>query len=151
MKKRIKGIKEKISKLWKDKTSELKLKISLYTHNYDRAQETWMNMDDERQIYCAKYLPQILMTYKNNPYAVANIWRGTDKEVQKNKISEVIELVKDSPYLVESVWRTTDKEGQKVALENNPKLLEEIIEKTKDNPIQVAYIWEVTDKEVQKN
>ena len=159
MKKRIKGIKEKISKVWKDKTSELKLKRSLYKHNYYRAQETWMNMDDERQIYCAKYLPQILMS-ENGLYIddILDTLNYTCEEAQALNSQMFTDLIPHMENLekngkngdfniaraIEGLWGVMTSKAQK----QNQEPFEKTI---KEHPEYSLYVWTTADEQVKKD
>ena len=93
----------------------------------------------------------IIKIIKNDKFGLVNkVWHERDKEVQENKVAEVIKIVKDKPNLVYTVWIGTDKEAQKAAVEKNDKLLEDVIEAVKDNANLVRGVWIGTDKKLQE-
>ena len=83
------------------------------------------------------------------PYVVANIWKKTSKEIQKENailLPQIVEYLKKDRYYLENVWINT---GEKVQKENEDLLI--IIVKMIDDYEAIENIWEKTSKEVQKD
>lgn len=148
------GIKRKLQNL----KGDLKLRINLLTHRYNRAQDIWMDMSEERQKYCASFLPQILINGNElNIDAILDTLYYTCEEAQILNSQMFVSLISNIEGL-DNNWRNSDYDKSrataglwgvmkpKVQMQNQ-RLFEKIIN---EYPAYSLYVWQTADDQVKK-
>ncbi len=73
MKNKIKGIKEKISKVWKNKMGDLRLRIEMRLGSPVSVIEKFNELNEDQKDYCSRLLPSIINNEKNSYEGISEL------------------------------------------------------------------------------